>query len=69
MDTAKIRGVCEDFNAPIGRPSIHPVPEEEIQAVSSRIRSRAEKDDGKPVSMFNLIHFFPELRTFPGPAT
>src|SRR5262249_3096437 len=32
----------------------------------SRLRSWAEADDGKPVYMFNLIHFFPKLQTFPG---
>jgi hypothetical protein len=67
IDTAKIHGICEYSYAPIGRPSIPPVLEEKIQAISSRIRSWAEKDDGKPVYMFNLIHFFPEYRTFPGP--
>lgn len=28
--------------------------------------SSAGADDGKPVYMFNLIHYFPELRTFSG---
>ena len=44
-----------------------PLPAEEIQAITSRLRPWAEADDGKPVYMFNLIHFFPEVRTFPGP--
>jgi hypothetical protein len=43
-----------------------PLPAEEIKAITSRIRPWAEADDGKPVYMLNLIHFFPELRTFPG---
>jgi hypothetical protein len=43
-----------------------PLPQEEIKAITSRIRPWAEADDGKPVYMFNLIHFFPQLRTFPG---
>ncbi len=43
-----------------------PLPAEEIEAITSRIRPWAETDDGKPVYMFNLIRFFPQLRTFPG---
>lgn len=43
-----------------------PLPEEEIQAITSRIRPWAEADDGKPVYMVNLIDFFDEMRTFPG---
>jgi hypothetical protein len=43
-----------------------PLPAEEIKAITSRIRPWAEADDGKPVYMVNLIHFFPQLRTFPG---
>lgn len=43
-----------------------PLPEEEIQAITSRIRPWAEADDGKPVYMVNLIQFFDELRAFPG---
>jgi hypothetical protein len=43
-----------------------PLPPEEVQAIASRLRRWAEADDGKPVYMFNLIHFFPQLRTFPG---
>ena len=43
-----------------------PLPAEEIKAITSRMRPWAEADDGKPVYMFNLIRFFPELRTFPG---
>ena len=34
--------------------------------VPSRVRSWAEADDGRPVYMFNLIHFLPQFRTFPG---
>jgi hypothetical protein len=33
---------------------------------TSRVRSWAEADDGRPVYMFNLIHFLPQFRTFPG---
>lgn len=43
-----------------------PLPAEEMRAIAPHIRSRAEADDGRPVYMFNLIHFFPQLRTFPG---
>jgi len=43
-----------------------PLPEKGVQAFAARLRSWAEADDGKPVYMFNLIHFFPKLRTFPG---
>jgi hypothetical protein len=43
-----------------------PLPEEDIKAICARIRPWAEADDGKPVYMFNLINFFPELRPFPG---
>lgn len=46
-----------------------PLPAEEIEAICSRIRPWAEADDGRPVFMFNMIHFFPELRTFPGAPT
>jgi hypothetical protein len=43
-----------------------PLPAEELKAIVSRIRPWAQMDDGKPVYMFNLIRFFPQLRTFPG---
>ena len=43
-----------------------PLPPEEAKAIISRLRPWAEADDGKPFYMFNLIHFFPQLRTFPG---
>jgi len=43
-----------------------PLPAEEAKAITSRLLPWAEADDGKPVYMFNLIHFFPKLRTFPG---
>jgi hypothetical protein len=38
----------------------------DIKAVSARIRAWAEADDGKPVYMFNLIHFFSQVRAFAG---
>jgi len=41
-------------------------PEEKTNAVAPRLRKWAEADDGKPVYMFNLIRYFPQLRTFPG---
>ena len=41
------------------------LPAEQIKAFSSRVRSWAEADDGRPVYMFNLIQFLPQLRTFP----
>ena len=43
-----------------------PLPGKGVQAFTARLRSWAEADDGKPVYMFNLIHFFPKLQTFPG---
>lgn len=43
-----------------------PLPEEEIEAIVSRLRPWAESDDGKPVFMFNLIRFFDKIRTFQG---
>jgi hypothetical protein len=43
-----------------------PLPEKGIQAFIDRLRSWAEADDGKPVYMFNLMHFFSRVRTFPG---
>jgi hypothetical protein len=42
------------------------MPAEELKAITSRLRAWAEADDGKPVYMVNLIHFFPELRKYPG---
>ena len=42
-----------------------PLPENGVQAFIARLRLWAEADDGKPVYMFNLIHFFPRLQTFP----
>lgn len=43
-----------------------PLPEQAVQAFIARLRPWAEADDGKPVYMFNLISFFPKLRTFAG---
>jgi hypothetical protein len=43
-----------------------PLPEKAVQAFIDRLRPWAEADDGKPVYMFNLIHFFPRLQPFPG---
>jgi hypothetical protein len=43
-----------------------PLPEKAVQAFIGRLRPWAEADDGKPVYMFNLIHFFPRLQPFPG---
>lgn len=42
-----------------------PLPANGVQAFISRLRPWAEADDGRPVYMFNLIHFFPELHMFP----
>ena len=42
-----------------------PLPEKAVQAFIARLRAWAEADDGKPVYMFNLIHFFPKLQPFP----
>jgi len=43
-----------------------PLPQKEVQAIAARFRRWTEADDGKPFYMFNLIHFFPQVRTFPG---
>lgn len=43
-----------------------PMPEKAVQTFIDRLRPWAEADDGKPVYMFNLIHFFPKLQPFPG---
>ena len=43
-----------------------PLPEKAVQAFIARLRPWAEADDGKPVYMFNIIHFFPRLQPFPG---
>ncbi|MBO0696609.1 MAG: hypothetical protein J2P56_11000 [Verrucomicrobia bacterium] len=43
-----------------------PVPGKGIQAFIARLRPWAEADDGKPVYMFNLMHFFSQVQTFPG---
>lgn len=41
-----------------------PAPEEGMKSFTARLRSWAERDDGKPVFMLNLIRFFPQLLTF-----
>jgi len=43
-----------------------PLPEQKVQDFIARLRPWAEADDGKPVYMFNLINFFPQLQRFPG---
>jgi hypothetical protein len=43
-----------------------PLPPDEVEDIAPRIRRWAEADDGKEFYMFNLIHYFPELRKFPG---
>jgi hypothetical protein len=43
-----------------------PLPEKGVQAFVARLRPWAEADDGKPVYMFNLMHFFRRVQTFPG---
>ena len=43
-----------------------PLPEKAVQAFIANLRPWAEADDGKPVYMFNLIHFFPKLQPFQG---
>ena len=43
-----------------------PLPEKAVQTFIARLRPWAEADDGKPVYMFNLINFFPNLRMFAG---
>jgi hypothetical protein len=43
-----------------------PLTEKGVQTFVARLRPWAEADDGKPLYMFNLIHFFPRVQTFPG---
>ncbi|HEY2120617.1 MAG TPA: hypothetical protein VGH37_15615 [Candidatus Acidoferrum sp.] len=43
-----------------------PLPEKAVQAFIAHLRPWAVADDGKPVYMFNLIHFFPKVQPFPG---
>jgi hypothetical protein len=43
-----------------------PLPNKGIQEFIARLRPWAEADDGKPVYMFNLMHFFSHLQMFPG---
>ena len=43
-----------------------PLPEKAVHAFIARLRTWAEADDGRPVYMFNLIHFFPKLQPFAG---
>jgi hypothetical protein len=42
------------------------LPEEAKTATLARLRAWAENDDGKPVSMLNLMRFYPQLHRFPG---
>jgi hypothetical protein len=42
-----------------------PLPEKGVQAFIASLRPWAEADNGKPVYMFNLMHFFPRVQTFP----
>jgi len=42
-----------------------PLPEKGVHAFIARLRPWAQADDGKPVYMFNLIHFLPRLQMFP----
>jgi len=42
------------------------LPAEELREALVRIRAWAEKDDGKPFYMLNLIRYFPKVRHFPG---
>src|SRR5436190_22344752 len=43
-----------------------PLPEKGVQVFIARLRPWAEADDGKPVYMFIVIHFFHRLQMFPG---
>jgi hypothetical protein len=43
-----------------------PLPAEGKAATLARLRGWAERDDGKPVYMLNLMRFYPQLRRFPG---
>jgi hypothetical protein len=43
-----------------------PLPEKAVHEFITRLRPWAEADDGKPVYMLNLIHFFPKLQPFRG---
>src|SRR5437762_8858250 len=40
-----------------------PLPEKGVQAFIARLRPWAEADDGKPVYMFNLMHFLDRKST------
>ena len=42
------------------------LPEDGKAATLARLRAWAERDDGKPVYMLNLMRFYPQLRRFPG---
>jgi hypothetical protein len=42
-----------------------PLPEKGVRAFTARLRPWAEADDGKPFYMFNLMHFFARVQTFP----
>jgi hypothetical protein len=56
----------EEIDAYVAAIEKLPLPEKAVQAFVTRLRPWAQADDGKPVYMFNLIHFFPRVRTFPG---
>jgi hypothetical protein len=43
-----------------------PLPPGEAKVLTSRLRPWAEAADGKPVYMVNLIHYYPQLHTYPG---
>src|SRR5262245_51073067 len=43
-----------------------PLPQGEAKALASRFRPWAEADDGKPVYMVNLLHYLPQLHSYPG---
>jgi hypothetical protein len=56
----------EEIDRYLGAAEKLPLPAEQKAATLARLRAWAERDDGKPVYMLNLMRFYPELRRFPG---
>ena len=56
----------EEINQYVAKIEKLPLPETAVEAFIARLRPWAEADDGKPVYMFNLIHFFSRLQPFSG---
>jgi hypothetical protein len=56
----------EEVDRYLGEAAKLPLPAGETTAALARLRAWAEADDGKPVYMLNLMHLYPQLRSFPG---